>query len=130
LDITEFTIAMHLIQSFMSNLISTVPASLPPELFQAASIASPATSQFNQGTIRRTPSVSSTGSSRAPQVPPKVVQSPVRADFTGGSQMGIDGWDITPQDKTTFDDMFRKIDTTNKGYIDGSPLEDTTNCRE
>jgi epidermal growth factor receptor substrate 15 len=118
---------MHLIQSFMSNLISTVPASLPPELFQAASIAPPAASQFTQGTMRRTPSVSSTGSGRAPQVPPKIVQSPVRADFTGG---GIDGWDITPQDKTTFDDLFRKIDTTNKGFIDGTPVEDITNCRE
>ena len=114
---------MHLIQSFMSNLISTVPATLPPELFQAASIASPATSQFTPGTMRRTASVSSTGSGRAPQVPPKIVQSPIRADFTGGSQVGIDGWDITPQDKTTFDDLFRKIDTTNKGYIDGSPVK-------
>ena len=122
---------MHLIQSFMSNLISSVPASLPPELFQAASIASPATSQFNQSSIRRTPSVSSTGSGRAPQVPAKIVQSPIRTHFTGGSQTGIDGWDITPQDKTTFDDLFRKIDTTNKGYIDGSPQRDITkfNCR-
>jgi epidermal growth factor receptor substrate 15 len=129
LDITEFTIAMHLIQSFMSNLISTVPATLPPELFQAASIASPAASQFTQGTIRRTPSVSSTGSGRAPQVPPKIIQSPIRTDFTGGSQTSIDGWDITPQDKSTFDDLFKKIDTANKGYIDGISRKDISNCR-
>jgi epidermal growth factor receptor substrate 15 len=107
----------------MSGHITTVPASLPPELFSAASIASPATPQFGQSTMRRTDSVSSAGSGRAPpQVPPKIQQSPIRTDFTGGSQSSADGWDITPQDKTTFDNLFKGIDTMNKGYIDGIPV--------
>jgi epidermal growth factor receptor substrate 15 len=115
LDITEFTIAMHLIQSVMSNHISTVPATLPPELFAAASLGSPTASQFS---VRRTDSVSSAGSNRAPQLPPKIQQSPVRTDFTGGSQTAPE-WDITPQDKVTFDALFKSIDSGNKGYIDG-----------
>jgi epidermal growth factor receptor substrate 15 len=121
LDITEFTIAMHLIQSLMSSQISTVPASLPPELFAAASVTTHAPfTPVRQNSVQRTPSVSSTGSGRiAPQVPPKIHQSPVRAEFTGGSQAGFDGWDVTPQSKAAFDESFRTIDTSNKGYIDG-----------
>ena len=130
LDITEFTIAMHLIQAFMSNLISAVPATLPPELFAAANVSAPAAIQFTKGTLRRTASVSSTGSGRAPQVPPKIIQSPIRTEFTGGSQTGPDGWDITLQDKNTFDDLFRKVDTTNKGYIEGNFTEYVTDVRE
>ena len=123
LDITEFTIAMHLIQSLMSNQISTIPASLPPGLFAAANVSSPM-NQFTpvrQNSVQRTPSVSSTGSGRIPpQVPPKIQQSPIRTEFTGGSQTAFDAWDITPQAKATFDDSFKTIDTTNKGYIEGS----------
>jgi epidermal growth factor receptor substrate 15 len=120
LDITEFSIAMHLIQSLMSNHISAVPVSLTPELLAAASVGSPTGSQIPQAAVRRTNSVSSTGSGRGPQVPPKVSQSPIRQQFTGGSQTSPDGWDVTPQDKATFDALFRGIDTGNKGFIDGN----------
>lgn len=122
LDITEFTIAMHLIQSLMTNQITAVPTSLPPELISAAGIGSPPTNQFSQTGVRRTASVSSTGSGRLPpQLPPKIQQSPLTADVTGGSQASsaYEGWDITPQDKMQFDNWFKSIDTTNKGYIDG-----------
>jgi len=124
LDITEFTIAMHLIQSLMTNQINAVPTSLSPELISAAGIGSPITGQFSQNGIRRTESMSSTGSGRLPpppQLPPKIQQSPLTADFTGGSQAGsaFEGWDITPQDKVQFDNWFKSIDTSNKGFIDG-----------
>jgi len=122
LDITEFTIAMHLIQSLMSNHISAVPASLPPELCTAASVGSG---------VRRTDSMSSAGSGRVPpQVPPKIQQGPIRTEFTGGSQTGPDGWDITSQDKATFDNLFKTIDIGNKGYIDGTSLNDETDRRQ
>ena len=117
LDITEFTIAMHLIQSLMSNHISAVPASLPPDLLAAASVSSPTVSQV-PATVRRTNSVSSSSSGRAPQLPPKVAQSPIRTQFSGTPD-ALGGWDITPQDKANFDALFRGIDTGNKGYIDG-----------
>lgn len=121
LDITEFTIAMHLVQSLMTNQITTVPTSLPPELISAAGIGSPISAQFSQNGVRRTPSMSSTGSGRLPpQLPPKIQQSPLNADFTGGSQASsFEGWDITPQDKMQFDNLFQGIDKSNKGYIDG-----------
>jgi epidermal growth factor receptor substrate 15 len=121
LDITEFTIAMHLVQSLMTNQITTVPTSLPPELISAAGIGSPISAQFGQNGVRRTPSMSSTGSGRLPpQLPPKIQQSPLTADFTGGSQASsFEGWDVTPQDKMQFDNLFQGIDKSNKGYIDG-----------
>ena len=98
----------------MSNHISAVPASLPPDLYTAASAPVPVNN------VRRTDSISSQSSGRIPpQVPPKIQQTPIRTDFTGGSQTGPDGWDITPQDKAAFDAAFKGIDTTNKGYIDG-----------
>ena len=120
LDITEFTIAMHLIQSFMSNLITTVPATLPPELFTAASVAPPA-----MGGMRRTDSVSSTGSNRFLL---KFLLKFNKVLFVRISRKAvnpvIDGWDVTPQDKQTFDNLFKGIDTTNKGFIDGITLFD------
>jgi epidermal growth factor receptor substrate 15 len=103
----------------MSNHISAVPASLPPDLLAAASLGSPTVSSFPQTSVRRTNSVSSTGSARAPQLPPKAPQSPIRQQFSGSSQTPPDGWDITPQDKANFDALFRSIDTGNKGYVDG-----------
>jgi epidermal growth factor receptor substrate 15 len=133
LDIAEFTIAMHLIQSLMANQISAVPASLPQDLLQSASLTSPITSQFPQNGVRRTASVSSTGSGRTqqlpPQLPPKITQSPLQAQFTGQSQTA-DGWDVTPQDKLSFDALFKGIDTGNKGYIDGASLNHSTDSRQ
>jgi hypothetical protein len=100
----------------MANQISAVPATLPQDLLQSAALTSPVTSQFPQNGVRRTASVSSTGSNRQPpQLPPKVVQSPLQANFTGD-------WDITPQDKSNFDALFKGIDTGNKGYINGTSL--------
>ena len=122
LDIGEFTIAMHLIQSFMSGTLTSVPASLPPELYASANVSSPVVPSAvgGFGGLGRTDSVSSAGSgSMPPLVPPKIQQSPIREDFTGGSQM--EGWDVTRQDKTAFDNLFRGIDTGNKGFIDGYP---------
>jgi epidermal growth factor receptor substrate 15 len=123
LDIGEFTIAMHLIQSFMSGTLTSVPTSLPPELYALANVSSPAVVPVvvGFGGLGRTDSVSSAGSGRmAPMVPPKIQQSPIREDFTGGSQM--EGWDVTPQDKSAFDTLFRGIDTGNKGFIEGTTL--------
>ena len=126
LDITEFTIAMHLIQSLMTNQVTAVPTSLPPDLISAAGIGSPITGQFSQNGVRRTESMSSTGSGRLPpQLPPKIQQTPLTADVTGSSQAGsaFEGWDVTPQDKMQFDNLFKGIDTSNKGYVDGIPLQ-------
>jgi epidermal growth factor receptor substrate 15 len=123
LDIGEFTIAMHLIQSFMSGALTSVPTSLPLELYASANVSSPevAPAIAGFGSLGRTDSVSSAGSGRmAPIVPPKIQQSPIREDFTGGSQM--EGWDVTPQDKAAFDTLFKGIGTGNKGFIEGTTL--------
>jgi len=107
---------MHLIQCLMSNRISVVPTSLPSELLSAAQAASPTIS--SQLGHARTPSVSSTGSGRAPTLPPKIQQSPIRQQATGGS-LAASEWDITPQDKAYFDRLFNERDKGKKGYIDG-----------
>jgi epidermal growth factor receptor substrate 15 len=112
LDAAEFTLAMHLIQSLMSQRITSVPASLPAEVIAAASVVSSQPVGIVHG---RTPSVSSAGSVRAPSLPPKIQQSPVRTQGTGTSV--LPEWDITPHDKAYFDSLFKDIDTSNKGFI-------------
>ena len=96
----------------MANRIAAVPATLPSDFLAAAS------APF-EGSVKRSASVSSSGSGRAPVLPPKIQQSPIRAEFTGGSQAGGD-WDVTPQDKAYFDSLFNGIDKGNKGFIDGT----------
>ncbi len=61
LDITEFIIAMHLIQSLMANRIAVVPATLPSDFLAAAS------APF-EGSVKRSASVSSSGSRRGADV--------------------------------------------------------------
>ena len=104
----------------------TVPTALPPDFYASANVSLPAMSAFGgQAGLRRTESVSSAGSGRIPpQVPPKIQQSPVRQNFTGNSQLGtgLDGWDVTPQDKAAFDNLFKGIDTSNKGFVEGTTM--------
>ena len=110
----------------MSGTLTTVPTALPPDFYASANVSLQAVSAFGgQAGLRRTESVSSSGSGRIPpQVPPKIQQSPVRQDFTGNSQLGtgLDRWDVTPQDKVAFDNLFKGIDTSNKGFIEGMTM--------
>jgi hypothetical protein len=105
----------------MSGALTTIPTSLPAEFYASESISSPVLSSVGQQSgLRRTDSISSAGSGRLPpQVPPKIQQSPIRENYTGNNQIGADGWDVTPQDKVAFDNMFKGIDTSNKGFIEG-----------
>src|SRR5271169_6171504 len=102
LDVVEFTIAMHLIQSLMSERMTSVPASLPAEVIAAASVASSQPTGVAHG---RTTSVSSAVSVRAPSLPPKIQQSPVHTQGTGTSVLSE--WDVTPHDKAYFDSLFK-----------------------
>jgi epidermal growth factor receptor substrate 15 len=111
LNLAEFTVAMHLIHGLMTKQITSLPETIPVEMFATAA-----------DTERRTFSVSSVGSGRIqsqvpPQVPPKIQQSPVVGQFTGTSLGSSDGWEISPADRAKFDKIFASVDTANKGFI-------------
>ncbi|EEP79238.1 conserved hypothetical protein [Uncinocarpus reesii 1704] len=120
LDITEFTIAMHLLTAFKMGTMRAVPPSLPPGLYDAAS---------RRGNVRA--SIGSRSSSDVPPVPaipkqfsgptPQRTQSPLNRSHMGPVSTHGTGteWLITPQEKGHFDSIFNTIDKRRVGYLSG-----------
>lgn len=69
LDATDFIIGMHFIQHTMSGRLNSIPAALPPGLYEQASNGAPI-------------------SNTIPNVPGSPISNPVVAQSTGGSQAG------------------------------------------
>lgn len=115
LDTTEFVIAMHLLASFKSGAMRSVPQTLPPGLYEAAS---------RKGITR-----TSTGSRPSSAVPSQTTglaqnrtQSPLARQQFGtplSAQSTGDGWLVSPADKSTFDSVFLSVDRANRGFITG-----------
>lgn len=117
LNLTEFIIAMHLLASFKSGAMTTLPTVLPPGLYEAASRRGPARPLTGQGTGGPSPvprHITGTGRGASPlggsayQVPPQLT-----GQVTGG------GWAITPQEKQRFDSFFESINKKNKAFVTG-----------
>ncbi|EKM55751.1 uncharacterized protein PHACADRAFT_209279 [Phanerochaete carnosa HHB-10118-sp] len=142
LDLTDFTIAMYLIQASMSGALPSVPPALPPHVYEQArpstggvathatggSVSfSPTSSGFparpgsavqpqHTGTAILQPQI--TGQRPAPPLPartPTVPQFPLPTQATGQHV----SWDVTPQEKATFDQFYDTLDTQRRGYIEG-----------
>ncbi|KAH8102886.1 hypothetical protein BXZ70DRAFT_926963 [Cristinia sonorae] len=146
LDVTDFTVAMYLIQAAMSGQLQTIPSTLPPFLYDSAkpdSIASHATGDsgslsptafggFNTRPIS-TIQPNYTGSNA---LQPQVTGSALRPNVTGipptlpartfgGSSLAFTPqpaapqWDVTPEAKANSDRIFDTLDTAKRGYLDG-----------
>ncbi|WVQ76203.1 hypothetical protein IAR50_005867 [Cryptococcus sp. DSM 104548] len=131
LDLTDWIIGMHLIQSSMANPNLNLPPTLPPGAYEMASggrsapavspvsplrgnTASPVRPQYTGG-IAPLQQQGTGGSARAPQRQMTgSAFSPAR-QTSGASQP----WDVTPQAKATSDQFFSQLDTHNKGVIEG-----------
>ncbi|ODN96331.1 hypothetical protein I350_08357 [Cryptococcus amylolentus CBS 6273] len=131
LDLTDWIIGMHLIQSAMADPNLNLPLTLPPGAYEAASggrsappvapvsplrgnTASPVRPQYTGG-IAPLQQQGTGGSARAPQRQMTgSTFSPAR-QASGASQP----WDVTPQAKATSDQFFSQLDTQNKGVIEG-----------
>ncbi|WVO23437.1 uncharacterized protein IAS62_004790 [Cryptococcus decagattii] len=143
LDLTDFVIGMHLIQSCMANSALVLPATLPPGIYETASggrpapaaapispvvrnntgPATPMRQQYTGGGVAPLQQQGTGGSIGATSGP-----IPPARSFTTGSafappsrQMSVQNpqWDVTPQAKTTSDGFFSQLDPQNKGVIDG-----------
>ncbi|KAK0661750.1 EH domain-containing and endocytosis protein 1 [Lasiodiplodia hormozganensis] len=116
LGVTEFIIAMHLIQSLSSGAMKGLPSSLPAGLYEAASRRGPAMRPPGsaQGPIPRQFSGQNTGRGQSPMSGrPPFATPPQSAQPTGND------WLITPQEKASYDNLFSKVDTQGRGFITG-----------
>ncbi|KAL8731068.1 MAG: hypothetical protein Q9181_004440 [Wetmoreana brouardii] len=123
LGLTEFIIAMHLLASYKSGTMRSLPQILPAGLYEAASRrgiprqgtgSRPASD--NVGPPSAIPRQFSGASYQRPGSPvtrPSFAQAQ-RPETPTGSQ-----WAVSPQDKATFDQIFNTVDTANRGYITG-----------
>ena len=136
--------AMYLIQASMSGALPSIPSALPPYLYEQAKggadgvvshatggsgFSSPTSSGFplpvrsasamqpqHTGTGILQPQI--TGQRHAPPLParaPAVPPFPLAPQATGQQVP----WDVTPQEKATFDQFFDTLDTQKRGFIEG-----------
>ncbi|KAG2158062.1 uncharacterized protein EDB93DRAFT_1199797 [Suillus bovinus] len=128
LDITDFTIAMYLIQACMAGQLSSIPTSIPPSLYeQAGGVSVHATggsANFSSPGFAPVPRHNAvqpqlTGqASTAPPLPNRRLApnrlAPAIPPFPGVSQ-----WDVTAAEKVAADRYFDTLDSQHRGYIEG-----------
>ncbi|KAF9732065.1 hypothetical protein PMIN02_004125 [Paraphaeosphaeria minitans] len=115
LGVTEFIIAMHLLASFRTGAMKQVPTTLPAGLYEAAARRGPVSPIGRQDSI---PPIPRQFSGQGPQR----THSPLRNQYSTPPQSvqatGSD-WAISAQEKTSYDNLFNKVDTTGRGFITG-----------
>ncbi|KAI1825348.1 hypothetical protein F4861DRAFT_501739 [Xylaria intraflava] len=119
LVLTEFVIAMHLLNSMKTGALRALPTILPAALYEAATRRAPSVS-------RQSPTAPVTTIPRqlSGSMQPRT-SSPLGRPPLGAQSMGIStqttgsDWLITAQDKGKFDEIYATVDKTNKGYITG-----------
>ncbi|CAO1632987.1 unnamed protein product [Parajaminaea phylloscopi] len=145
LDLTDFIIGMYFIQASMTGSLQSVPATLPPGLYEAAS-----NSNAGQGVAPNSPmraqatGGSSTGISQpwgatplsphvtgarggsgfASPVAPPAAPSFLAAQRTGlapPAPIGVQ-WGVTPDEKAKADQFFDGLDTERKGELAGATV--------
>lgn len=115
LGVTEFIIAMHLLASFRTGAMKQVPTTLPAGLYEAAARRGPVATLGRPDPIAPIPrQFSGQG--------PQPTHSPLRNQYSTPPQSvqttGSD-WAISAQEKTSYDNLFNKVDTTGRGFITG-----------
>lgn len=145
LDVTEFIVSMHLIQSIMNGSLKTIPAQLPPGIFEAAARGPSARSQRQQDSISSIqsqdpsqqqfsgqqanlpmrsqltgpPGRGSPSLNQAPQMSPVRNSQATQMQPQLSGQVGVPEWDVKPHEKANYDHLFDDIDKSGKGYITG-----------
>lgn len=128
LDLTDFIIAMHFIQNTMNGTLNSIPAALPPGLYEqakgpagagsrfipgsplAAQNTGGSTSGFGSSGIPRQMTGSSFPAQSAFQSPRHTVSAPAAA------------WDVTPDEKARADQFFDGLDVSRQGRLDGAAV--------
>ncbi|ORY90598.1 hypothetical protein BCR43DRAFT_480607 [Syncephalastrum racemosum] len=145
LNQTEFVIAMHYIAKLMDGSIQHLPSHLPSSVYRSASgsiqsspllrrasvMHSPVSPPHSLGPryspIRASvrPAAAAAASATAPR--PSQLQRTGSIDSLGNAAFGPiiaqdhqhGSWDVSAQEKEQYDAFFDKIDTNQRGYIEG-----------
>ncbi|EPQ27245.1 uncharacterized protein PFL1_05168 [Pseudozyma flocculosa PF-1] len=144
LDLTDFIIGMHFIQNTMNGSLNSIPAALPPGLYEQAKgsasriggggfsgvpLAAQMTGGSASGAIPRQftgqPPLSGSASrtfSPAPH-PPAAAAAGMSA-FQSPQTTGVDAsrWDVTPEEKLRSDRFFDGLDVEKKGELEGAAV--------
>ena len=113
LNVTEFIIAMHLLASYRTGNMKALPNTLPPGLYEAASRRG----QLPPGRPEQTSTIPRPFNSQ-PNAPR--TQSPLaRTPFGVPAQTTGNEWLISSQEKASYDNLFKGVDTTSRGFITG-----------
>ncbi|KAL6940262.1 hypothetical protein ACO0QE_004160 [Hanseniaspora vineae] len=112
LDKPQFTMAMYLIQLFMSNSITSLPPVLPPNLWQAVQAPQPQQPQKPSSPYMRTVSNQNTGNSLDRQ------SSMIKRTFNTSSS----NWTLSADKKRNFDAIFDSMDKSHEGKLGSGVL--------
>lgn len=117
LSVTEFVIAMHLLASYRTGNLKALPNTLPPGLYEAASRRGgglpPPPGRPDQASIPRQFS----GQQNVPRTASPLRQPPFGPPAP--TQQQSDDWAIGPQEKASYDALFKNVDTLGRGFITG-----------
>ncbi|KAF2826289.1 hypothetical protein CC86DRAFT_292976 [Ophiobolus disseminans] len=117
LNVTEFIIAMHLLASYRTGNMKALPNALPPGLYEAASrrgtLPPPPGRPDQSATIPRQFSGQNAPRTQSPLSRPPFGAPPQSTQPTGSD------WLISPQEKSSYDNLFKTVDTTGRGFITG-----------
>ncbi|SPO31268.1 related to EDE1 protein involved in endocytosis [Ustilago trichophora] len=132
LDLTDFIIAMHFIQNTMNGTLNSIPAALPPGLYEqakgsggvgsrvlpgsplAAQNTGGSASGFGSSAIQRQMTGSSFPTASAFQSPQQSTPAPT-------ANLGA-AWDVTPDEKARADQFFDSLDVSKQGRLDGAAV--------
>ncbi|KAF1844733.1 uncharacterized protein K460DRAFT_281667 [Cucurbitaria berberidis CBS 394.84] len=118
LNVTEFIIAMHMLASYRTGSMKALPNTLPPGLYEAASrrgvLPPPPGRPDHAAAIPRQFS----GQQTVPQTQSPIGRSPFGAPPQQAQATGSD-WLISPQEKASYDNLFKTVDTMGRGFITG-----------
>jgi epidermal growth factor receptor substrate 15 len=118
LNVTEFIIAMHMLASYRTGNLKALPTTLPPGLYEAASrrgqLPPPPGRPDQTASIPRQFS----GQQSAPRTSSPLGRPPFGAPPQQAQATGSD-WLISQQEKASYDNLFKGVDTMGRGFITG-----------
>ncbi|KAI8998890.1 hypothetical protein BD414DRAFT_476348 [Trametes punicea] len=128
LDVVDFTIAMYLIQALMTGRLSSVPTSLPQQLYQDAARYTPTPPTPNSLPPPPPSHPSRASSSRVsptalpPITPSPFLGAPPRHPSIVSSQPTTPRWEITPATRVQAEHVFSELDPRQRGRFKGEAV--------
>ena len=127
LDLTDFTIAMYLIQALMTGKLASIPTALPQLLYEEAGRHSPPLNSVqSHPNLPPPPPMHPTRSNLQTSTPPATISPfadpPPRhpsSRIGPSSRPPSPPWEVSPATKVQADHVFSTLDPRNKGRVKG-----------